>query len=68
MIALLKKWWTGHGTKILGAFVALVGIAGDSLVYIQALDPKHAAIYSALVAVGGAIVKRGFTNSANPPS
>ena len=67
MIAKLKLWWTGHGTKILGGLVAAVGVAGDSLVYIQALDPKHAAIYSALVAIGGAIVKRGFTNTAALP-
>jgi hypothetical protein len=67
MIVKLKAYWVGHGTKILGVFVAGVGIAGDSLVYIQALDPKHAAIYSALVAIGGAIVKRGFTNSAALP-
>lgn len=64
MIATLQAWWTGHGTKILGTAVAIIGIAGDALVYIQALDPKHAAIYSALIGIGGAIVKRGFTNSA----
>jgi hypothetical protein len=67
MIAKLKGWWRAHGTKILGVLVAAVGVAGDCLVYIQAMDPKHAAIYSAFVAIGGAIIRRGFTNSARLP-
>lgn len=64
MIEKLKAFWHAHATKFWGYFVMTTGVAGDALVYVQALDPRHAAIYSLLVAVGGAIVKRGYTNSA----
>jgi hypothetical protein len=58
-------WWTRHGTKILGAIVALVGILGDSLSLIVAYDPKHAALWSLIIGIGGAVIRRGFVNSAN---
>ncbi len=58
------KFWAGHGTKILGAVVVLIGAAGDSLSLIQAVDPKHAALWALVTGVGGFIIKRGFTNSA----
>ena len=60
-----KGWWGAHGTKILGAIVALIGVAGDSLSLIVAYDPKHAALWTLIVGIGGAVIRRGFTNSAN---
>lgn len=63
MIAQLKSWWDGHGTKILGIAVMLIGVAGDCLSLIQAVDPRHAALWSLVVGVGGAVLKRGFTNT-----
>jgi hypothetical protein len=62
----LKRFWKGHGTKLLGALVVLIGAAGDSLSLIQAVDPKHAALWALVTGVGGFIIKRGFTNSAAP--
>lgn len=62
-----KGWWSAHGTKILGAVVAVVGIAGDSLSLIVAYDPKHAALWTLIIGIGGAVIRRGFVNSANPP-
>lgn len=65
MIDKLKAWWTGHGTKILGVAVMAIGVAGDCLSLIQAADPKHAALWSLVIGVGGAVVRRGFTNTKN---
>jgi hypothetical protein len=64
MIVKLKQWWQDHGTKILGYVVMAIGAAGDCLSLIQAVDPKHAALWSLVVGLGGAIVRRGYTNSA----
>lgn len=71
MTDVLKKWWTEHGTKILGYATAAVGI----LEYldeqtIKAIEfvagPKAGPIIShGLVAISGLLTaKRGFTNSA----
>ncbi len=62
MTATLSLWWTKHGTKLLGAVVALVGAAGESLATIQAFDPKRAALWAMVIGIAGGIVKRGFTN------
>jgi len=59
-----KKFWAGHGTKLLGGLVVLIGAAGDSLSLIQAVDPKHAALWALVTGLGGFIIKRGFTNTA----
>lgn len=67
IVGKIKAFWHAHGTKFWGYFVIGIGILGDSLVYLQAIDPRHAAVYSLLVGVGGAIVKRGYTNSAQAP-
>ncbi len=64
MIGKLTAYWHAHGTKILGIVVMLLGAAGDSLSVIQAADPKHAALWALVIGLGGAIVRRGFTNSA----
>lgn len=61
----LKIWWHGHGTKILGVIVMLVGVAGDCLTLIQALDPKRAALWALVIGLGGAVLRRGFINSQN---
>jgi len=58
------KWWHDHGTKILGWAVVGLGAAGDSLSLIQAVDPKHAALWALVTGLGGAIVRRGYTNTA----
>jgi len=60
----LKAFWAGHGTKLLGGLVVLIGAAGDSLSLIQAVDPKHAALWALVTGLGGFIIKRGFTNTA----
>ena len=59
----IKGYWADHGTKILGTAVILWGAAGESLVYIQQLDPKHAAIWGVVITLGGAVLRRGFVNS-----
>ena len=64
VVKTLKRWWGSHGTKILGAVVVLVGAAGDALSLIQAVDPKHAALWALVTGLGGFIIKRGFTNTA----
>lgn len=64
MIQKIRKWWHDHGTKILGYVVMGIGAAGDCLSLIQAVDPKHAALWSLVVGLGGAIVRRGYTNTA----
>lgn len=64
MIQKIRQWWHDHGTKILGYVVMGIGAAGDCLSLIQAVDPKHAALWSLVVGLGGAIVRRGYTNSA----
>lgn len=65
MIDKLQAWWRGHGTKILGILAMLVGAGGESLALIQAVDPKHAALWALVMGLGGAIVRRGFTNTKN---
>lgn len=57
------SWWKSHGTKILGVVVALIGAAGECLQLIQTVDPKHAALWAMVITLGGAVLKRGFTNS-----
>lgn len=64
---LIKTWWAGHGTKILGATASLVGLAQEVIGAIQAADPKHAAIWALVIALGVATFKRGFTNSRAKP-
>ena len=62
------KWiafWRAHGTKILGYVTAGVGVLNEIVAYIQAADPKHAAIWALVIALGAATVKRGHTNSAS---
>jgi hypothetical protein len=61
------NWWRDHGTKILGGVVIFVGAAGDSLSLITAVDPKHAALWTLIIGLGGAIIRRGFTNTASTP-
>lgn len=64
---LSKGWWAAHGTKILGAITVGVGAGGEVLSAIQAVDPKHAALWALILGLGGAVIRRGFTNSAAPP-
>lgn len=61
--------WANHGTKILGFVVAVIGAMGDVQQLFAAYDsnPKHIALYTLVAALGGAIVKRGFTNTQNQP-
>lgn len=61
--------WANHGTKILGFVVALIGALGDVQQLFVAVDanPKHIALYSLIVALGGAVIKRGFGNSSSTP-
>jgi len=59
----LKTFWAGHGTKILGGVTVAIGAIGESLSLIQAVDPKHAALWALVAGVGGAIIRRGFTNT-----
>lgn len=61
----LKAWWVSHGTKILGGVAVLIGAGGESLALIQAVDPKHAALWALVIGLGGAIIRRGFTNTQN---
>lgn len=65
MIAKLEAWWRAHGTKILGWVTIVVGAAGECLTLIQAVDPKHSALWALIITLGGGIVRRGFTNTAN---
>jgi hypothetical protein len=62
----LKRYWAAHGTKILGSLAVIIGAGGESLALIQAVDPKHAALWALVMGLGGAVVRRGFTNSAQP--
>jgi hypothetical protein len=65
----MTQFWKDHGTKLLGLIVALIGALGDVQQLFIAYDsnPKHVALYSLIVALGTAIIRRGFTNSATPP-
>jgi hypothetical protein len=55
-----------HGTKILGALVAVIGALGDVQQLFVAVDPnpRHIALYSLIVALGSAVIRRGFSNTA----
>ena len=67
----MQGTWSAHGTKILGFLVAVIGAMGDVQQLFVAYDsnPKHVALYTLIAALGGAIIKRGFTNSgALPPN
>jgi len=59
----IKAWWAAHGTKILGTVAVIIGAGGESLSLIQAVDPKHSALWALVMGLGGAIVRRGFTNT-----
>lgn len=65
----IKGWWVGHGTKILGWIIVGVGALQEVLPLIQGVDPKHSALWALVIGLGGAVIKRGFTNSKNaaPP-
>lgn len=65
-MTLFKRFWHGHGTKILGALATVVGIAQEVANAIQAADPKHAMLWALIIAIGVATVKRGFTNGRAP--
>lgn len=65
MFATIQKWWTGHGTKILGGVVLLIGGVQDVLPLIQQADSKHALLWAIVTGIGAAVIKRGFTNSAS---
>lgn len=62
----MGKFWANHGTKLLGALVALFGAMGDYVELFRAFDPnpKHAALWTLISALGLAVLKRGFTNTA----
>lgn len=67
--------WTDHGTKILGYGAAAVGsVAATVLTVDPALiaslaGPKAGAYFALAVAIfGGAVAKRGHTNTANQNS
>ena len=58
----LMAWWRGHGTKILGTIITVLGGALTmGLVPAQYIQIAQ----GVLTFLGGAAVKRGFTNSAN---
>lgn len=59
----IKSWWTGHGTKLLGGLIVLVGALQEVLPLIQGVDPKHAGLWALVITLGGAVVKRGFANT-----
>lgn len=61
----ILQWWKDHGTKIIGTLVTVISGA-LALSIIPAQYVKLAEGFLALL--GGTAVKRGFTNSANPPS
>lgn len=63
-----QQWWTGHGTKILGWVTVLIGAGGESLSLIQAVDQKHSALWALIIGLGGAVIRRGFTNTARTNS
>jgi hypothetical protein len=67
------QWWDDHGTKILGSVTAMLG---GAIVGLPTLQPimGHATylltqffLGVAVSAMGGATVRRGFTNSASLP-
>lgn len=57
----VARWWSGHGTKILGTLGAIIpGLLGiDDL--IQQQDQKY--WLAAGVIIGALTVQRGFTNT-----
>ena len=63
MILWLTTAWKAHGTKFWGALVIFTGAAGEALSYIQQLDPKHAALWGAVITLGCGVIRRGFMNS-----
>lgn len=60
-----KELWRSHGTKILGWLIVFVGALQEVLPLIQGIDPKHAGLWALVVGLGGAVIKRGFTNTKN---
>ena len=62
------QYWRGHGTKILGGVIVFVGALQEVLPLIQGVDPKHSALWALFIGLGGAVIKRGFTNSKTPPN
>ena len=60
---MIGSFWRDHATKFWGALVILTGAAGEALVYIQQLDPKHAALWGTVITIGCAVIRRGFTNT-----
>ena len=61
----LQLFWHNNATKLWGIAVVVTGAAGEALVYIQQLDPKHAALWGAAITIGCAVIRRGFTNTRN---
>ena len=59
----MRLYWNNHGTKFYGALVMLAGASGEALVYIQQLDPKHAAVWGVIITLGAGIIRQGFVNS-----
>lgn len=70
-----KGWWRSHGTRILGgvatafsSLVAYLALISSSPDFDLLVTPKQFAILAMVNAVlGGAMFKRGFTNSQNAP-
>jgi hypothetical protein len=60
-LAQLAEYWDSHGTKILGALATFVATA---LLIQDLIPPDHMKYWLfANALLGGATVKRGFTNS-----
>jgi hypothetical protein len=69
MFQKLHSYWTAHGTKLLGSITAFAGSVQTAIVTGLMEVPKgyKNAIALAVIALGVATVRRGFTNSANAP-
>lgn len=63
LVAKVTGWWKNHGTKILGFLTSVYGFIQGALEQIKQVDPRHAAVWGLVVALGGFIIARGFTNS-----
>lgn len=76
MIQTLKTWYAQHGTKILGVLTSAYASATALLATLSAMPEVQFLLphkYFAYLAVGNVVlgaftVKRGFTNSAQPPA
>lgn len=63
----LQLYWKNHGTKVLGFLTAVAAIGQVCMDDLMHVVPESARpfVHMAIMGLGAATVRRGFTNSSN---